>query len=296
MMKIIACLKEVIDPTLSLDAGLRYITVSREGIPLRLNPADAAALAIALELKSGSGSPVELTLLSIGPGTVESYLRNGLALGADKAVRIWEDGFNGLSSFRKAKLLAAAVSLFGADIVFTGARGLDTANGLVGPLIAARLGLPCIADVSGLEMAADRKTVIATRHVGRGEREKVGCPLPAVITVRGEGRLPCASLDSFIDSRRSEVVLLSAADLGVSAAELENDPIRVTGLGYPRPRPVSVPPLDMSLPAFDRILQLLQGGVSRRQGLMLQGTADEQADLLFRLLIEDGVLKPARDV
>ena len=51
-MKIIVCIKEVIDPALSLDCGLINKVVFREGLPLRLNPNDASALALSLGLRS----------------------------------------------------------------------------------------------------------------------------------------------------------------------------------------------------------------------------------------------------
>ena len=293
-MKIIICLKEVVDPALSLDFGLRNSVVFREGRPLRLNPNDAAALTMALEIKSpDEGNKVEITLVSIGPARMESYLRNGLALGADKARRIWDENFTELSPHWKARLLTGAASLYGADLIFTGARSLDTGNGQVGPLMAAWLGFPCVSDVVSLELDDERNSINLTRDIGRGEREKVRCSLPAVITVRGDGKLPCASLDSLIESKSCEVTLLSPADLGISSEELHNDPTTVTDLVYPRPRPRKVPPLDSSLPAFYRILQLLEGGISRRKGLMLQGSSEELAERLFELLKEEGVLKPA---
>jgi len=295
-MKIIVCLKEVVDPSLSLDAGLRHNMIFGAGVPLRLDPSDSAALALALDLKSSMEKSLEITLLSIGPARVESYLRNGFALGADKIVRIWENGFTRLSSFLKVRLLAAAVSMFGADIIFTGTRSLDTASGVVGPMLAARLSLPCVADVGSLTLDPKGEIITATRHIGRGEREKVECPVPAVITIRGEGKLPYAPLDRFVESRRIDVPVLSLFDLGIPAAEFENEPARFGGQDYPRPRPVKVPPLDASLPAFDRILQLLQGGISRRRKIMLEGNSDEQAERIFRLLLEDGVLKVSHKV
>jgi electron transfer flavoprotein beta subunit len=224
---------------------------------------------------------------------VEGYLRNGLALGADKARRIWDEDFTELSPHRKARLLTGAASLYGANLILTGARSLDTGNGQVGPLMAAWLGLPCISDVVSLELDGKGNSINLTRDIGRGEREKVRCSLPAVITVRGEGKLPYASLDRLIESKSSEVALLSSADLGISSAELHNDPTIVTDLVYPRPRPRKVTPLDSSLPAFYRILQLLEGGISKRKGLMLQGSSEELAERLFELLKEEGVLKPA---
>ena len=293
-MKIIVCLKEVVDPALSLDFGLSNRVVFREGLPLRLNPDDAAALAMALGLKSpDEETQVEITLISIGPERVESYLKNGLALGADRAIRIWGEDFATLSSHQKARLLTGAVSLYGADLVFTGARSLDTGNGQVGPLMAGWLGLPCTGDVVGLELDEEQNSINLTRGIGRGEREKVHCPLPTVITVRGEGKLPYATLDRLIESQYSEVTLLSPTDLGISNEELHNDPTRVTDLVYPRPRPRKVPPLDSSLPAFHRILQLLEGGISKRKGLMLKGSSEELAERLFELLKEEGVIRPA---
>jgi electron transfer flavoprotein beta subunit len=289
-MKIIVCLKEVVDPTLSLDFGLAHNIVFREGLPLKLNPDDAFALALALDLKLDDD---EITLVSIGPERVESYLRNGLALGADRAVRIWSDDLNTLSPYRKARWLAGAVSLLGADFVFTGTRGLDTASGVTGPLMAAWLGWPGVTGVVGTGLDVERNNMTLIRDIGRGERERVLCPLPAVISVRGEGKLPYASLDSIIESQYTEISRLSPADLPVSPAELESDPAGAIGLVFPRPAPRRVPPLDSSLPAFYRILQLLEGGVSQRKGTMLQGTTAELADRLFEILKEVGAVKPA---
>jgi electron transfer flavoprotein beta subunit len=292
-MKIIVCLKEVVDPTLSLDFGLVNEVVFGEGRPLRLNPNDAEALALALKLPDNPAR-VEITLISIGPPRVEGYLRQGLALGVDRAIRIWGEGFGELSSYQKARLLSRAVSLSGADLVFTGARSLDTGNSQVAPLMAAWLDLTCVGEVISLELNSEQNNLHLIRDIGRGEREAIQCPLPAIVTVKGEGgRLPYASLDELIESQYREITRLSLADLGISPAELKNDPTRVTGLIYPRPAPKKVPTPESSLPAFDRILKLLEGGISKRRGMMLEGGHQELADQLFELLIAEGVIKPA---
>jgi electron transfer flavoprotein beta subunit len=293
-MKIIVCIKEVIDPALSLNFGLRNRVVFREGLPLRLNPGDAAALVMALGLKAtDDGTKSEITLISIGPVRVQHYLRNGLALGADRAVRLWDKDLPDLSPHQKARLLTAAVSRYGADLVLTGASSLDTGNGQVGLLTAGWLDLPCVSEVVGLEPDKEQKSLTLTRDIGRGKREKVRCPLPAVITVKGERQLPYASLDRLVESNSAAIELLSPAGLGISREQLQNDPTRVTGLVYPRPRPRKAPPLDSSLPAFYRILQLLEGGISKRKGLMLKGSSEELAEQLFELLKEEGVIRPA---
>ncbi len=294
-MKIIVCLKEIIDPALSLNIGLRHRVVFHEGLPRVLNPDDAQALALAFALKSADEEqPAEITLVSIGTECVDNHLRNGLALGADNAVRIFGGGFESLSPYQKAKLLSGAVNLLGADLVLTGNRSRDTGNSQVGPLLAAMLDFPCAIDVLGINLEEDSQNILVTRDIGRGEREKLRCPLPAVLTVKGEGILPYASLDRFIDSRSAEISLLTLTDLGISPAECSHSPLDVTGLTYPHPRPKKVPTPDSSLPAFYRILKLLEGGISGRQGRMLEGTSDELADQLFDFLLAEGVVKSTR--
>lgn len=296
-MKIIVCLKEVIDSNLSLGFGLSNEVVFQQGLPLRLNPNDAEALARALSLKQPDKvAQVEITLISIGPQRVESYLRDGLALGADNAIRIWEEGLTELSSHQKAKLLSKAVSLSGADLILTGAKSMDTGGSQVGPLLAAQLDLPCVSEIVNLELAEEQKSITLIRDIGRGARERIQCSLPAVITVKGEEvKLPYASLDKLLESQSSEVILLSLSDLGISPVELKNDPTRITGMVYPRPRPKKVPTPESSLPAFERILKLLEGGISKRQGIMLQGSSAELVDQLFEMLLEEGVIKSATE-
>jgi electron transfer flavoprotein beta subunit len=291
-MKIIVCLKEVIDPALNIDFGLTNRVVFREGLPLKLNPNDAAALSLALDIKNAA-KDVEITLISIGPERIESYLRDGLALGADKALRIWDEGFGELSPYRKARLLTGAVKLLGADLVLTGARSLDTSSGQVGALMAGWLDRPGVSDVVSLEPNAERDGITLIKDIGRGEREKISCLLPAVITIKGEGKLPYASLDGLIESKYAAITRLSLADLAINEIEFKNDPAGVAGLVSPRPAPRKVPPLDSSLPAFDRILQLLAGGIARRKGLMLRGSGEELAEQLFEMLKESGVLRSA---
>ena len=287
-MKIIVCLKEVIDPKLNLDFGLTNSVVFNEGLPLKLNPNDAEALALALKVKSADGATA-ITAISVGEERVESYLRNALALGADKAMRIWDKDFEDLTPYKKAILLSKVLILSNADLVLTGVKSLDIGSGQVGPMIAGRLGWPCVYNVVDIVPESDKITLL--KDIGRGEREKLSCPLPAVLAVKGEGRLPYAPLDRYIESRYSEVTLLSPADLGISPGELKRDPAGVVRLMQPRPSPVKAPPLDSSLPAFYRILQLLEGGIAKRKGQMLEGSSDELAETLFQMFLKEGVLK-----
>ena len=296
-MKIVVCIKEVIDSGLNTGFGLVSESLVNKGLAFKLNPNDAEALIKALSIKEQMNNiPVEIALISIGSEKVERYLRNGLAVGADKAIRIQVESPDELTPFQTATLLSKAAALAGADLIITGSMSIDTASGQVGPLIAAMLDLSCVCAAVELEPGDDGKDISISRNIGRGIREKVWARMPAVITVEGQGNnLSYASLDKVMESASAPVTILSPTDLGISTGDFAYTPVRATGLSFPRPRPMKVPTPDSALPAFYRILALLQGGISKREGKILEGNSDELADRLYELLIEEGIIKPVNE-
>lgn len=294
-MRIVVCIKEVLDSDLNLAFGRVSTELWQKGQAFRLNPNDAGALAAALEEKVKDAS-VEITVISLGPERVDQYLRDALALGVDKAVRLWGEDLAELSPYQKSLLLSRAISLLNADLVLTGASSLDNASGQVGPFIAARLKQPCVVGVTEFQIEGDGKSSTVTRSLGRGVRERVVSTLPAVFTVeRSGGELPYASLDKLLESQSAPITFLSPSDLGISATELASDPTRVTGLSFPRPRPRKVPTPASSLPAFDRILKLLEGGIPKRQGKMLQGNSEELVSQLYELLVAENIISQTEE-
>jgi electron transfer flavoprotein beta subunit len=287
-VRIVICIKEVVDASLNLAFGRVSTELWQKGLAFRLNPNDAGALAAALEEKA-KDARVEITVISLGSERVEDYLREALALGADSAVRLQAEDHT--SPYQKAAALSHAVSQYQPDLVLTGAASLDNASGQAGPFIAARLDLPSVGGVTEFQLDSDNKSVTVTRNIGRGARERLLSPLPAVLAIEEPGRaLPYASLDKLLESRSAPITVLSLSDLGISAAELAGDPTQVTGLSFPRPRPKKVPTPASSLPAFDRILKLLEGGIPKRQGKMLQGSRGELVNQLFDLLVAADII------
>jgi electron transfer flavoprotein beta subunit len=292
-MKIVVCMKEAVDSSLNLGFGLVSESLLQKGLAFRLNPNDAEALKKALLIKEKhNNAHVEITAISIGPEKVECYLRDALALGADKAVRIQGEELPELSPYQKARVLAKAIELFDADLVLTGAKSIDTASAQVGPFIAAILDIPCVCKVVEFQLE-NNKNVSASRNIGRGVREKVSTTLPVVLTISGRGEnLPYAPLDRVLETASTPITLFSLSDLGISLQEIADDFMRVNRFSFPRPRPKKVPTPDSSLPSFYRILALLQGGILKRQGKILEGETDELVNQLYTLLINEDIIKP----
>jgi electron transfer flavoprotein beta subunit len=60
--------------------------------------------------------------------------------------------------------------------------------------------------------------------------------------------------------------------------------------GVPRPDPTRVVTPDPSLPAFERILSLLSGGIKARSGKVNTLSADETTKALMNIFREEGLL------
>ncbi len=285
-MNIIICLKEVIDTRLNLGYGQVSNALFQKGLSYHLNPQDAGALSQALKIKA-QNSTHQITLVSLGPERVDNYLKEGLAQGSDKAVRIWEDGFQFISTYLKARILARAVSLMDADLVLTGAKSLDNGSGLVGPLMAAWLKMPCICEATWFQVENGNHAVTVTRNIRKGVREKLLATLPVVLALSNNAEsLPYVSMGKLLASQETKISQLSLADLGIAPVELQKDPVPVRSLSSPRPRPKAAP-LDSSLPAYDRILALLQGGLSKRSGQILQGNTDDLVNQLYTYIMKE---------
>src|SRR5437773_2306066 len=116
LMRIIVCVKEVPpDPVRSaLDPGtLRLIRGGDE----TLNDADRQALEIALRFRDAMPGEVELLLLSLGPAHAVSPLRDGMAMGADRAVLISDAAAAGSDLVATGRVLARALEREPSDLV-----------------------------------------------------------------------------------------------------------------------------------------------------------------------------------
>ena len=65
--------------------------------------------------------------------------------------------------------------------------------------------------------------------------------------------------------------------------------LAVADYGVPRPDPTRVVTPDPALPAFERILSLLSGGITARAGKLNHLPADATANALMQIFREEGL-------
>ena len=226
-MKIAVCVKRVPDMDVRFRIGADNVSVDEAGLKFDINDFDAWAVEAALKLKDKDANS-EVTVISLGPDVVQETIRKALSMGADRGIQLKADKvpFDGLAV---AKALSAELKTGGYDLIFFGKMSPDSSNGVVGPMSAELLELPCVTAISSLEFADGKGT--AKREL-EGAQEIVEFPLPAVLTV-DEG-LNAARLPSLkgIMAAKKKPLEVKPAQLGepqVTVRRLELPPERKAG-------------------------------------------------------------------
>jgi electron transfer flavoprotein beta subunit len=286
-LHILVLIREVSDPRPPARVTTRGAAISDRGLRRVPNPADLAALEEALILKDRLGAGV--TVLAIGPDRLDDTLRLAFSMGADRGIRFWDHGLDGSDAVADARCLSRILTILSPDLFFTGNRLTDSGDDPVPALATAMTGLPCITAAVSLTLRQEGAEVL--RKTDRGGRQVMIAPSPCTVLFEEERspRYPSVeaitrSLSAPIETWHLEDLGLPFWQVGATGAYLSREEF-----GVPRPDPVRVVTPDASLPAFDRIIALLSGGIKAREGKTHYLAADETADGLWRILSEEGL-------
>ncbi len=214
-MKIVVPVKQVaaLDDEFELlddGAGVDPDFVERD-----LNEWDTFSLEAALLLSEAAGDG-EVVAVSVGDDEAADGLLTCLAKGADRAVRIWDDALHDADVLSVARVLAAAVERESPDLVLCGVQSSDAVNGATGVALAAHLGLPHVAVVSGLELDAGSATATVERELEGGLVEVVKVRLPALLTIQtGINEPRYANLRAIKQAREKPMDELGLDDVGL---------------------------------------------------------------------------------
>ncbi|MFT7527454.1 MAG: electron transfer flavoprotein beta subunit [Arenicella sp.] len=213
-MKIIVPVKRVIDAYVSIRVKSDGSGVDTDNVKMSLNPFCEIALEEAIRLRE-AGTASEVVLVSVGSSDIDTVIRSGLAMGADRAIRIDTD--NDVEPLAIAKILKHVVEQEQAGLVITGKQSIDGDNNQTGQMLAALLGWPQATFASKVTIDGDTASVI--REVDGG-LETVALPLPAVVTTDlrlNEPRYP--TLPNIMKAKKKPLDVIALADTGVDAAK-----------------------------------------------------------------------------
>jgi len=184
-MEILVCIKQVPDDSVEISLNSSTGKPNFDGVTEIVNAFDTYALEMATRLKEKAGG--EITVVSIGDESVKNSLKNCLAVGADKAYLVKEDGAEGLDPAGISKNLVKAKeeieNILGKkfDILFFGKEATDYASSQVGLLAAEELSLPSAANVVDIETEDGKVKIKQETEDGYNIIE---AELPCVVTVQ----------------------------------------------------------------------------------------------------------------
>ena len=223
-MNIAVCIKEVPDTETRPRIHENGTEIQKEGIKWIVSPYDEFAIELGLQLTERLGG--EVTIISLGPKEIESTIRSGLAMGAQKAIRI--DGPRVVNDpLVVAKGLASVLKSRNFDLILFGKQAIDDDNAQIPQMVAEALDLPCASVVVKLDL--QDKTAVAEREI-EGGKEKLSFQLPAVISCqKGLNEPRYRSLKGIIAAKKITIEEIPAT--------LESEKVVVDKLSYPPQKP-----------------------------------------------------------
>jgi electron transfer flavoprotein beta subunit len=151
----------------------------------------------------------------MGPKSALEVLRRGLAMGADNAIHIVDDGLAGSDAVQTSAALAAALKPRDFDLVVTGNESTDGRTAAVPAMLAERLGVAQLTflrtlSVTGPQASGERMT--EDGHID------VSAALPAVVSVTeqiAEARYP--NFKGIMAAKKKPVETVTLSELGISS-------------------------------------------------------------------------------
>jgi electron transfer flavoprotein beta subunit len=203
------------------------VTLAPDALAWAPNEWDAFSLEAALTLRDrtaqGGVAGGEVVLVTVGEERDEESLRVGLAMGADRAIRVWDETLDTLHDradpLSVARILAGVAAAESPDLILCGAQSADIANAATGIALAGLLDLPHVAVVSTIEL--DGAQLAVQRELEGGTVELLRVSLPALLSVQTAANTPRRPNLRAIKQARAQPVSV----LGLDDIELDRDAV-----------------------------------------------------------------------
>jgi electron transfer flavoprotein beta subunit len=212
-MKILVGYKRVVDYNVRIQVKADGSGVVTDGVKQSANPFDDIALEEALRLRE-KGVASEVVVVTIGPADAQAHLRNGLAMGANRAIHVVTPA--AIQPLTAARTLLKLVEKESPQLVILGKQAIDDDSNQTGQMLAALLGWSQGTFAS--KVAVEDGTLKVTREIDGG-LETVSIKLPAVVTTDLRLNEPrYASLPNIMKAKSKPMATTSPGDYGVDVA------------------------------------------------------------------------------
>ncbi|HEY8682339.1 MAG TPA: electron transfer flavoprotein subunit beta/FixA family protein [Rhodanobacter sp.] len=231
-MKILVGYKRVVDYNVRIQVKPDGSGVVTDGVKLSANPFDDIALEEALRLRE-KGVAEEVILVGIGPADLTAHLRNGLAMGANRAIHVVTG--ESVQPLTAARVFLKLIEKEQPGLVILGKQAIDDDANQTGQMLAALWDRPQATFASKVEITLDNGgagKVTVTREVDAG-LEVIEAELPAVITTDLRLNEPrFIKLPDIMKAKSKPIDTIAFDSLGVAA----HDHLKTTHYAAPARR------------------------------------------------------------
>lgn len=218
-MKLLVCISKTPDTTARIAFTDNNTAFDSSGVAMIMNPYDDwYALVRALELKEAAGGSV--TIVNVGPVSNDTIIRKGLALGADKAVRIDTEPASAIDTARQIAAYARGQDF---DIILSGKETIDYNGSEVGAMLAELLELPFVSYATQLEMEGNL-AVVAREIEGGTEVIEVSGPF-VLSAAKGLATQRIPNMMGIMKAKRSTIEVVAPVDV--------ESPVRIAEYALP---------------------------------------------------------------
>lgn len=212
-MKYVAVIRQVPEgeARLRIESG----RVELSSTTMILDQMDEYGVEEAIRLREAYGG--EVVVVAFGPERTKEAVRTALAMGADRAVMILQDGY--IDPVSEARALAKVIGEEAPAVVLTGGQQADWDSQALGGALGEALGWPVVTWCTELTLEGDIHAKL--KHDLDDGAEVVRVPLPVVVTTQqglNEPRYP--TLPNIMKAKRKEVREIPAGELGVTGSKV----------------------------------------------------------------------------
>jgi len=210
-MKIVVCVNYVPDTAIKVKLAADGKSVDLSEAAFVVNPYDEFAVEEALRIKEKHGG--EVTVVGAGGEKASAGLRTCLAMGADSAIHVKDDGIEKADAFAVGSVLAAVCAKLKPDIILFGRHSIGVDDGQVPAVVAEQLDVPQVSVVLKLDIQEGKFR--AEREI-EGAREVLEGILPAVFTAQKGLNTPrYASLKGIMAAKKKQIEVRTLDALGL---------------------------------------------------------------------------------
>jgi electron transfer flavoprotein beta subunit len=229
-VEILVCARRVPDTSENeIELNSAGNDIERDDLVYSVNEADNYAVEEALQIAAREGGNV--TVVTVGNDEDDEILRRELAMGANRAVLLSDEAFNGSDGKGIATILKAYVQKNHYDLILTGVQAEDGAA-QVGGMLAAMLDYPFASLVNSIQVVDARKLKV-TREIEGGSKEVNEIDLPCVLSVQtGINEPRYVGMKGIRQVASLEIPTLGHSDLDIEASAVGDNAAKVKRADY----------------------------------------------------------------